>query len=68
MRYRTFGDSDVTASEVGFGMWTVSTGWWGDAVRATAAVLSLDAVTSTEQPTPPPPPTTDAGNEWDPWG
>src|SRR5688572_10416671 len=30
MRYRTFGDSDVTASEVGFGMWTVSTGWWGD--------------------------------------
>lgn len=46
----------------------LSTGWWGDAVRATATVLGLDAVTSTEQPTPPPPPTTDAGNEWDPWG
>lgn len=46
----------------------LSTGWWGDVVRATAAVLGLDAVTSTEQPTPPPPPTTDAGNEWDPWG
>jgi len=30
MRYRTFGDSDVTASEIGFGLWTVSTGWWGD--------------------------------------
>lgn len=30
MRYRTYGDSDVTASEIGFGLWTVSTGWWGD--------------------------------------
>ncbi len=30
MRYRTFGDSDVTASEIGFGLWTVSTGWWGE--------------------------------------
>lgn len=30
MRYRTFGDTEVTASEIGFGLWTVSTGWWGE--------------------------------------
>jgi aryl-alcohol dehydrogenase-like predicted oxidoreductase len=30
MKYRTYPHSDVTVSEVGFGMWTTSTGWWGD--------------------------------------
>ena len=30
MRYRTFPGADVTVSEVGFGTWTLSTGWWGD--------------------------------------
>ncbi len=30
MRYRTYPNSDVTVSEVGFGMWTTSTGWWGE--------------------------------------
>jgi aryl-alcohol dehydrogenase-like predicted oxidoreductase len=30
MRYRTFPGTDVTASEIGFGAWTVSAGWWGD--------------------------------------
>ena len=29
MKYRPFGDSGLTVSAVGFGMWTVSTGWWG---------------------------------------
>jgi aryl-alcohol dehydrogenase-like predicted oxidoreductase len=29
MRYRTFGTTDVTASEVGFGVWTVGTTMWG---------------------------------------
>ena len=38
MRYRTLGPTDLEVSEVGFGVWTVSTGWWGrvdpsDAVR-----------------------------------
>jgi aryl-alcohol dehydrogenase-like predicted oxidoreductase len=30
MRYRTFPGTDLVVSEVGFGLWTVSTGWWGD--------------------------------------
>ena len=29
MRYRTIGTTDVTVSEIGFGVWTVSTTWWG---------------------------------------
>src|SRR6201982_1487968 len=29
MRFRTYKNTDLTVSEVGFGMWTVSTGWWG---------------------------------------
>jgi aryl-alcohol dehydrogenase-like predicted oxidoreductase len=30
MNYRTYRNTDLRVSEVGFGMWTVSTGWWGD--------------------------------------
>jgi aryl-alcohol dehydrogenase-like predicted oxidoreductase len=29
MRYRNFGDTDLRASEVGFGVWTVGTTMWG---------------------------------------
>ncbi len=29
MRYRRLGDTDIEVSEVGFGVWTISTGWWG---------------------------------------
>ena len=29
MKYRTFPSTDLTVSEVGFGVWTVSAGWWG---------------------------------------
>ena len=29
MKYRRLGASDITVSEVGFGLWTVSTNWWG---------------------------------------
>ena len=30
MRYRRLGDTKIEVSEVGFGVWTVSTGWWGE--------------------------------------
>jgi len=29
MKHRTVGDSGIQVSEIGFGLWTVSTGWWG---------------------------------------
>ncbi len=29
MKYRKFRGTDVLVSEVGFGLWTLSTGWWG---------------------------------------
>ncbi|MDP9348227.1 MAG: aldo/keto reductase [Gemmatimonadota bacterium] len=30
MRYRTYPGTDLTVSEVGFGVWTLAAGWWGD--------------------------------------
>lgn len=30
MKYRSFPGSGVRCSEIGFGLWTVSTGWWGN--------------------------------------
>ena len=30
MRYRQFPGTDLITSEVGFGTWTLSTGWWGE--------------------------------------
>lgn len=39
MRYRTFPNAPVTVSEVGFGTWTVSTGWWGERTDAAAVAM-----------------------------
>ena len=30
MKYRRLGGTEIEVSEVGFGVWTVSTGWWGE--------------------------------------
>ena len=30
MRYRTYPGTDISVSEVGFGVWTLAAGWWGD--------------------------------------
>src|SRR4051794_40751202 len=29
VKYRNLGDTDLRLSEVGFGVWTLTTGWWG---------------------------------------
>lgn len=30
MRYRTFPGTEIAVSEIGFGTWTLATGWWGE--------------------------------------
>lgn len=30
MRYRLFPGTGIKVSEIGFGTWTLSTGWWGE--------------------------------------
>jgi aryl-alcohol dehydrogenase-like predicted oxidoreductase len=44
MRYRTFPGTDVRVSDVGFGTWTVSTGWWGEMSDADAIALMRRAL------------------------
>jgi len=39
MRFRTYRNADLTVSEVGFGMWTISTGWWGNFTEGEAIAL-----------------------------
>ncbi|MBV9470124.1 MAG: aldo/keto reductase, partial [Abitibacteriaceae bacterium] len=39
MKFRTFPQTDLTVSEVGFGVWTVATGWWGAKTDAEAIAL-----------------------------
>jgi aryl-alcohol dehydrogenase-like predicted oxidoreductase len=46
MRYRRLNGTDLDLSELGFGTWTVSTGWWGnytdeDAQRLIRAAIDL---------------------------
>src|SRR5215213_5126947 len=39
MRYRTYPGTDITVSEVGFGLWTLAAGWWGDFTDDQAVAL-----------------------------
>ena len=39
MKYRKLAKTDIHVSEVGFGVWTVSAGWWGDYTDEQAADL-----------------------------
>ena len=39
MKYRNFSGTDLRVSEVGFGLWTVSTGWWGNYTDEDAIAL-----------------------------
>jgi aryl-alcohol dehydrogenase-like predicted oxidoreductase len=43
MRYRTFPGTGIAVSEVGFGLWTLSTGWWGEKSDAEAIALLRSA-------------------------
>ena len=57
MRYRTLPRTDVTVSEVGFGVWTLATGWWGEYTderrrRPARAAPTSSASRSSTRPTP----------------
>src|SRR5258708_9166122 len=39
MKYRTYRSTDLTVGEGGFGLWTVSTSWWGNFSRPEATAL-----------------------------
>lgn len=39
MKYRTYPGTDISASEVGFGLWTLAAGWWGDFTDEEAIAL-----------------------------
>ena len=39
VKYRRYRNTDLTVSEVGFGMWTLSTGWWGNFTETEAIRL-----------------------------
>jgi aryl-alcohol dehydrogenase-like predicted oxidoreductase len=43
MRFRTYKNTDLTVSEVGFGLWTISTGWWGNFTEGEAIELMQKA-------------------------
>jgi aryl-alcohol dehydrogenase-like predicted oxidoreductase len=43
MKYRTYPSTDLTVSEVGFGLWTTSTGWWGEMTDEAAVTLIREA-------------------------
>ena len=43
MRYRRFPGTDLKVSEVGFGTWTLSTGWWGEKTDEEAVAMLRSA-------------------------
>src|SRR5687768_16361564 len=43
MRYRAFPGTDLKVSEVGFGTWTLSTGWWGEKTDEEAVAMLRDS-------------------------
>jgi aryl-alcohol dehydrogenase-like predicted oxidoreductase len=44
MRYRKLHGTDLEVSELGFGTWTVATGWWGDYTDTEAQALIRAAI------------------------
>jgi aryl-alcohol dehydrogenase-like predicted oxidoreductase len=44
MKFRTLPETDVRVSEIGFGLWTISTGWWGNFTEGEAIALMHKAL------------------------
>ena len=44
MKYRTLPNTEVSVSEVGFGLWTTSTGWWGEKTDDDAVAMLHEAL------------------------
>ncbi len=44
MKFRTLPETDIRVSEVGFGLWTISTGWWGKFTEGEAIALMHKAL------------------------
>ena len=44
MKFRTLPETDVRVSEIGFGLWTISTGWWGNFTEGEAISLMHKAL------------------------
>ena len=43
MKYRNLAGTDINVSEVGFGVWTISTGWWGEVDESNSVSLLRQA-------------------------
>ncbi|MDF2440979.1 MAG: hypothetical protein JWN98_1963 [Abditibacteriota bacterium] len=43
MKFRTFPKTNLSVSEVGFGVWTVATGWWGEKTDEEAIAMMRKA-------------------------
>src|SRR4029077_11606442 len=43
MRFRAYKNTELAVSEIGFGLWTISTGWWGNYTEGEALVLMRKA-------------------------
>lgn len=43
MQYRTYPKTDLKVSEIGFGLWTTATGWWGNKADDEAVALLHEA-------------------------
>jgi aryl-alcohol dehydrogenase-like predicted oxidoreductase len=39
VKFRAYKNTDLKVSEVGFGLWTISTGWWGNFTEGDAVAL-----------------------------
>ena len=44
MRTRRFGDTDLEASEIGFGTWALGSSWWGEVSQPAGERLLLEAL------------------------